>query len=197
MNTYISLTADPLSLLLVGSLTCMSNRETPHRLSDTALVKLFRLLSLARRFADIESGNRWRGCPERVMSHVRSASSQLRRHRTGTSRSAQWSVTARQVDGFDDEDLDALKHPAMASILTSASVSWCNVVVNREVLCRLLHQVDDVNGEIARINRLLRLGVSTELISRFFGLTHQKIALRRSVIGLPKQRNNVRAAIPY
>jgi len=90
--------------------------------------------------------------------------------------------------GFEDMDLDALKHPAMASVLANAHVSWCSVVVNRDVLRRLLQHVDDVTEEIARIDRLLRLGASTELISKFFGLTHQEIALRRSVIGLPKRK---------
>lgn len=90
--------------------------------------------------------------------------------------------------GFDDEDLDALKHPAMASVLANAHVSWCSVAINRDVLRRLLHQADDVTQEVVRIDRLLRLGASTELISKFFGLTHQEIALRRSVIGLPKRK---------
>ena len=90
--------------------------------------------------------------------------------------------------GFDDKDLDALKHPAMASVLANANVSWCSVVVNRDVLRRLLHQVEDVTEEVVKIDRLLRLGASTELISKFFGLTHQEIALRRSVIGLPARK---------
>lgn len=90
--------------------------------------------------------------------------------------------------GFDDADLDALKHPAMASVLANATVSWCSVTVNRDVLRRLLHQVDNVAKEIQEIDRLLRLGASTELISKFFGLTHQEIAVRRSVIGLPKRK---------
>ncbi|KHN52937.1 coproporphyrinogen III oxidase [Dickeya fangzhongdai] len=90
--------------------------------------------------------------------------------------------------GFDDADLDALKHPAMASVLANATVSWCSVAINRDVLHRLLRQVENVSQEIARIDRLLRLGASTDLISKFFGLTHQEIALRRSVIGLPKRK---------
>ncbi|MCC4595473.1 DUF2857 domain-containing protein [Xanthomonas campestris pv. phormiicola] len=90
--------------------------------------------------------------------------------------------------GFDDEDLDALKHPAMASVLANANVSWCSVTINRDVLRRLLHQVDDVTREIEEIDRLLRLGASTELVSKFYGLTHQEIALRRSIIGLPKRK---------
>jgi hypothetical protein len=90
--------------------------------------------------------------------------------------------------GFEDEDLDALKHPAMASVLANAGVSWCSVTVNRDVLRRLLEQVDNVAQEIQTIDRLLRLGASTEIMSHFFGLTHQEIAVRRSVIGLPKRK---------
>ncbi|MGQ5288500.1 DUF2857 domain-containing protein [Pectobacterium actinidiae] len=90
--------------------------------------------------------------------------------------------------GFEDEDLDALKHPAMASVLANAMVSWCSVTVNRDVLRRLLHQWDNVAKEIQAIDRLLRLGASTEIISHFYGLTHQEIAVRRSVLGLPKRK---------
>ncbi|TCL02208.1 MULTISPECIES: DUF2857 domain-containing protein [Sodalis] len=90
--------------------------------------------------------------------------------------------------GFDDEDLDALKRPAMASVLANATVSWCSVSVNHDVLRRLLRQVDNVTQEIEQIDRLLRLGASTDLICKFFGLTHQEIALRRSIIGLPRRK---------
>ncbi|PMR75298.1 DUF2857 domain-containing protein [Billgrantia endophytica] len=90
--------------------------------------------------------------------------------------------------GFDDEDLEALKHPALISVLVNARVSWCSVTVNREVLQRLLRQVDNATQEIEEIDRLLRLGASTEMISRFYGLSHQEIALRRSVLGLPKRK---------
>jgi len=90
--------------------------------------------------------------------------------------------------GFDDAALDALKHPAMASLLANATVSWCSVSVNPEVLRRLLSQVDNLSREIEEIDRFLRLGASTELISRFYGLNHQEIALRRDVIGLPKRK---------
>ncbi|WP_038616713.1 DUF2857 domain-containing protein [Pseudomonas alkylphenolica] len=90
--------------------------------------------------------------------------------------------------GFDDAALDALKHPAMASLLANATVSWCSVSVNSEVLRRLLSQVDNLLREIEEIDRFLRLGASTELISRFYGLNHQEIALRRDVIGLPKRK---------
>jgi hypothetical protein len=90
--------------------------------------------------------------------------------------------------GFGDEDLDALKHPALASVLANAPVSWCSVSVNREVLRRLLHRAGDVEKEIAAVDRMLRLGASTQMMSQFHGLTHQEIALRRDVLGLPKRK---------
>jgi hypothetical protein len=90
--------------------------------------------------------------------------------------------------GFGEEELDALKHPALVSVLVNATVSWCSVSVNREVLKRLLSQVHDVEQEIATVDRMLRLGASTEMVSKFFGLTHQEVALRRDILGLPKRK---------
>lgn len=90
--------------------------------------------------------------------------------------------------GFGDQDLDALKHPELVSMLVNATVSWCSVKVNREVLQRLLNQAEDVEKEIATVDRMLRLGASTEMVSKFYGLTHQEGALRRDVLGLPKRK---------
>ncbi|MBN9459727.1 MAG: DUF2857 domain-containing protein [Burkholderiales bacterium] len=90
--------------------------------------------------------------------------------------------------GFGEEELDALKHPALVSVLVNAAVSWCSVSVNREVLRRLLSQVHDVEQEIATVDRMLRLGASTEMVSRYYGLTHQEVALRRDILGLPKRK---------
>ena len=90
--------------------------------------------------------------------------------------------------GFGEEELDALKHPELVSMLVNATVSWCSVSVNRDVLKRLLSQVHDVEREIATVDRMLRLGASTEMVSRFYGLTHQEVALRRDILGLPKRR---------
>ena len=90
--------------------------------------------------------------------------------------------------GFGEEELDALKHPALISVLANANVSWCSVTVNREVLRRLLKQAQDVEKEIATVDRMLRLGASTEMVSRFYGLTHQEVALRREILGLPKRK---------
>ena len=90
--------------------------------------------------------------------------------------------------GFGDEELDALKHPALVSVLVNTTVSWCSVSINREVLTRLLSQVQDGEQEIATVDRMLRLGASTEMVSRFYGLTHQEVALRRDILGLPKRK---------
>ena len=56
--------------------------------------------------------------------------------------------------GFSETELDALKHPAMVSVLANANVSWCSVSVNREVLRRLLSQAQDVEKEIATVDRM-------------------------------------------
>lgn len=90
--------------------------------------------------------------------------------------------------GFGERDLEALKHPELVSMLVNARVSWCSVTINHDVLQRLLQKVDDVGEEIAAIDRMLRLGGSTEMVAQFFGLTHQEVALRREVLGLPKRR---------
>ncbi|WP_285374206.1 DUF2857 domain-containing protein [Pseudomonas sp. lyk4-TYG-107] len=90
--------------------------------------------------------------------------------------------------GFADEDLAALKEPAMLSVLLNARVPWCTVQINRSVLQRVLSQMNDLEQEIANVDRMLRLGASTEMVSTFYGLTHQEVALRRGVLGLPKRK---------
>jgi hypothetical protein len=93
-----------------------------------------------------------------------------------------------QAMGFSAKALEALKHPELVSVLTNAAVAWCSVTVNPGVLQRLLEQVRDVEEEIEAIDRMLRLGASTEMVSQFHGLTHQEVALRRQVLGLPQRK---------
>ena len=90
--------------------------------------------------------------------------------------------------GFGEQELDALKHPALVSVLANSKVSWCSVKVNRDVLLRLLRQGRNVEKEIETVDRMLRLGASTEMLSQFYGLTHQEVALRRDILGLPKRK---------
>jgi hypothetical protein len=93
-----------------------------------------------------------------------------------------------QAMGFSPHALEALKQPALVSLLANSKVAWCAVKVNGDVLNRLLDQGRGVEQEIAAIDRMLRLGASTEMVSEFHGLTHQEIALRRQVLGLPQRK---------
>ncbi|MDR3351547.1 MAG: DUF2857 domain-containing protein [Zoogloeaceae bacterium] len=95
--------------------------------------------------------------------------------------------------GFDEADLEALKHPATASMLANATVSWCSVTINRDALRCLFQRVSETNREIDEIDRLLRLGATTDILGESYGLTHQEVALRRTVIGLPKRKGRHRA----
>jgi hypothetical protein len=90
--------------------------------------------------------------------------------------------------GFSERELDVLKQPALVSLLANAQVPWCSVKVNTDVLWRLVSQLNDIEQEIATVDRMLRLGASTEMVSTFYGLTHQEVALRRDIIGLPKRK---------
>jgi hypothetical protein len=90
--------------------------------------------------------------------------------------------------GFGEQELEALKQPALVSLLVNARVPWCSVKVNRDILKRLVSQMTDIEQEISTIDRMLRLGASTEMVVKYYGLTHQEVALRRDVIGLPKRK---------
>lgn len=90
--------------------------------------------------------------------------------------------------GFADEDLAALKEPGQISVLLNARVPWCTVQINRDVLQKILGQAEEITLEIASIDRMLRLGASTEMVCTFYGLTHQEVALRRNILGLPKRK---------
>ena len=90
--------------------------------------------------------------------------------------------------GFGERELEALKQPALAALLMNARVPWCTVKVNRETFRRLIGQADDVAREIGVVDRMLRLGASTEMICKYHGLTHQEIALRREIIGQPGRK---------
>jgi len=93
-----------------------------------------------------------------------------------------------QAMGFGDDELEALKYPALVSVLLNAQVPWCSIRINRYVLHRLLRQVVDVEHEIRMVDRMLKLDASTEMLNKFYGLTNQEVALRRELLGLPKRK---------
>lgn len=104
----------------------------------------------------------------------------------GDLRSGQWRRC--EAMGFSAGDLEALKHPSAVGALINAQVPWCSVSVNSKVLQRLIAQARDVEREIQTIDRMLRLGASTEMVSEFYGLTHPEVALRRQVLSLPDRK---------
>jgi len=93
-----------------------------------------------------------------------------------------------QFIGFTANALEALKQPALVSMLVNAKVPWCSVRINRDVLQRLLEHGRDLDSEIKTIDRMLQLGASTDMVSEFYGLTHQEVALRREMLSLPQRK---------
>jgi len=93
-----------------------------------------------------------------------------------------------QTMGFTPIMLEALKHPEVASLLIHARVSWCSVRVNSDVAERLLERAKTLEQETETIDRLLRLGASTEMLSELHGLAHQEVAARRVALGLPQRK---------
>lgn len=96
---------------------------------------------------------------------------------------ARWEGT-----GFTPDLLEVLKHPANAIALAHARVPWVKCQINRDVVLRTLNRVPDVQKEIEVIDRMLRLGASTEMLSEFHGLSHQEVARRRALLGMPERK---------
>ena len=90
--------------------------------------------------------------------------------------------------GFGERELELFKQPARVALLVNACVPWCKVTVDREVLQRLVNQAREIEREIEAVDRMLRLGGSSEMVSRYYGLTHQEIAVRREAIGQPGRK---------
>ena len=90
--------------------------------------------------------------------------------------------------GFGERELEMFKQPALVALLVNACVPWCKVTVDREVLGRLVGQAREVEREIDAVDRMLRLGGSSEMVCRYHGLTHQEIAVRQEIIGQPGRK---------
>lgn len=90
--------------------------------------------------------------------------------------------------GFSASALEALKRPSVVSVLANAKVAWCSVTVKSDVLQRLLEQEKAVATEVEAIDRMLRLGAGNDMVSEFFGLTHQEVAFRRRMLNLPPRK---------
>ncbi|MDR2014459.1 MAG: DUF2857 domain-containing protein [Azoarcus sp.] len=90
--------------------------------------------------------------------------------------------------GFGENELEALKHPEQVAVLTNAAVTWCSVSVNRDIVTRLLNYRHKLTNEIAVVDRMLRLGASSEMVNALYGLSHQEVALRRGILQLPSRK---------
>jgi Protein of unknown function (DUF2857) len=90
--------------------------------------------------------------------------------------------------GFSESLLEALKEPTLVYLLVNSKVPWCSVTVNSRLVQRLLEQMYAIKKEIETIDRMLRLGASTEMVSEFFAYTHQEVALRRKMLQLPDRK---------
>lgn len=90
--------------------------------------------------------------------------------------------------GFTPDLLEVLKHPQNAIALAHARVPWVKCEINREVVLRTLNRVQDVQHEIATVDRMLRLGGSTEMLAEFYGLSHQEVARRRALLKLQERK---------
>lgn len=90
--------------------------------------------------------------------------------------------------GLSPPVLEALKDPTLVSILINASVHWCQVKVNLGVVEGYLEQVQKTRRETRAIDRMLMLGANTEMMAEFHGLTHQDVAVRRQMLGMPQRK---------
>jgi hypothetical protein len=93
-----------------------------------------------------------------------------------------------QAMGFSARVLQGLKDPALVSLLANSKVSWVQIKVNLNVMHKLLDKRATDTRETQAIDRMLTLGGSTELVSKFYGLSHQEVAIRRQMLEMPERK---------
>ncbi|WP_416425166.1 DUF2857 domain-containing protein [Pseudomonas sp. App30] len=92
--------------------------------------------------------------------------------------------------GLDDEDIKVLQSlpPTTLSHLAHSSISWVEIKVDLTVLRRLIIQAERNEQNERLINRALKLGASSSIMYRCFGLDHSETALRRRVLQIETHR---------
>ncbi|PYG78485.1 MULTISPECIES: DUF2857 domain-containing protein [unclassified Pseudomonas] len=92
--------------------------------------------------------------------------------------------------GLADEDIEVLQSlpPTTLSQLAHSTISWVEIKVDTTVLRRLIAQAerDELNERL--INRALKLGASSSIMYRWFGLDHSETALRRRILKIETHR---------
>ncbi|MFJ5299245.1 STY4526/YPO1902 family pathogenicity island replication protein [Pseudomonas sp. NPDC088368] len=87
--------------------------------------------------------------------------------------------------GLDPEILNLLQIPGSASVLINASVTWCHVAVDQEMVKRLLSNKERSDEEARIVQRALRLGATTPMLQEFFGMSPQEVSMQRIMAGVP------------
>lgn len=87
--------------------------------------------------------------------------------------------------GLDPEILGLLQSPSSLSVLVNASVIWCQVVIDQEMIKRLLSNTERSEEETRMVQRALRLGATTPMLHEFFGMSPQEVSLQRVLVGVP------------
>ncbi|MGY4494605.1 DUF2857 domain-containing protein [Pseudomonas sp. TE3610] len=92
--------------------------------------------------------------------------------------------------GLGEEDIEVLQSlpPTTLSHLAHSNISWVEVKVDITVLRRLIIQAERDEQNERLINRALKLGASSSIMYRCFGLDHSETALRRRVLKIETHR---------
>jgi hypothetical protein len=93
-----------------------------------------------------------------------------------------------QLMGFSARALKALKDPALVSLLANSRVCWVQVKVNLNVIHNLLDKRVSDEQETQAIDRMLLAGGSTEMVTKFYGLNHQEVAIRREILEMDARK---------
>jgi len=92
--------------------------------------------------------------------------------------------------GLDEEDLELL-HSLPATVLSRlahAPVPWVQVRVDSPVLRRVIAQSERDEQSEQLINRALKLGASSTIMYKCFGLVHSETAMRRRVLKIQPRK---------
>jgi hypothetical protein len=87
--------------------------------------------------------------------------------------------------GLDPEILSVLQSPSALSVLLNSSALWCQILVDQDMVKRLLSTKDRSDEETRMVQRALRLGATTPMLQQFFGMSPQDVALQRVIVGVP------------
>jgi len=89
--------------------------------------------------------------------------------------------------GFQEGDLQALFDPRCVGALMNSPVPWFKLLVDGDVVQRLLAHARGGDEE-ELIRRALVLGASSPMIQQLFGLPPKEVAVRRTMLGIEHRK---------